>query len=62
MDRRKNNHSSLRKKTEFSKQLKRLATVTPDDVQQHLRQKFGQLRIGDVVCLSFAEDIIKSEL
>jgi hypothetical protein len=41
----------------FQKQLRNLATVTPQDINMHKRQQNGQLRIGDVICLSFLEDI-----
>jgi hypothetical protein len=41
----------------FSKELKNLSTVTSQDVIMHKRQKTGQLRIGDVICLSYIEEI-----
>ena len=46
----------------FQKQLKNLAQVTPNDIQMHKRQKNGQLRIGDIICLSFLEEIHNEQL
>lgn len=40
-----------------AKVLKELSTVTAEDRRIELRQKAGQLRFGDVIALTYIEDI-----
>ena len=37
--------------------MKALANVTPNDIVVEQRQKNGQLRFGDIICLSFHENL-----
>ena len=45
-----------------AKLIQQIATLTPQDIQMHKRQKQGQLRFGDVVCLSFHHDIFNADI
>jgi hypothetical protein len=42
--------------------LKNLATTTDEDIVIEKRQKVGQLRYGDVIVLTFHEDIFLNAL
>lgn len=46
----------------FAKQIKNLATVTPQDKHMHNRQKQGQLRIGDIICINYIDEIHISDI
>ena len=46
----------------FARQIKELATVTPQDKLLMQKQKKGQLRIGDIIAIKFKEEIIMSEI
>ena len=47
---------------EFHKNMKKLAANTPQDKKMKIRQKKGQLRIGDVILLSYREEINRQDL
>lgn len=47
---------------EFHKNMKKLAANTPQDKKMKIRQKKGQLRVGDVILLAYREEINLTEL
>lgn len=47
---------------EFHRHLKKLAANTPQDRKMKIRQKKGQLRVGDVILIAYREEINFADL